>query len=78
MGTMDPRTTEEFKKGYEAAKIEYTNILEDEGNIKAFIEGYKQGYKDGMEEVKKSLEKQMQNFSMDEDGVQPFVWPKIP
>ena len=75
---MSDRNTEDWNKGYEAAKLFYENILEDEGNTKAFIEGYKTGYKDAMRELKKSLEKQMQNITMDEDGVQPLTWPRWP
>jgi flagellar biosynthesis/type III secretory pathway protein FliH len=75
---VDPRATEDFKKGYEAAKEEYLNVIDNENNLKAFVKGYKQGYKDGITAANKALQKQIENMAGDQDGVQPITWPRWP
>jgi hypothetical protein len=76
---MEKDNTEDFNKGFESAKLKYMNIIDNDANLKAFVEGYKQGYKDGIRAANKYLEKQMQNIPMDEDGgVQPFPWIRFP
>ena len=72
------KLSEDFRKGYEWAEKEYIEVIKEDNNLKAFVEGYKQGYKDGIKAANKALEKQMQNISMDEEGVHPLWFPRWP
>lgn len=67
----------EYEKVVKAVKEEMAEGMKEEANLDLFSEGYKKGFADGFEAAYKQIET-LYIKQIDEEGVQPISWPRLP